>query len=113
MHRYEIIISWSDGDQVFVAEVPELPGCCAHGESQKDALASCQDAIALWLDTARNFGRPIPAPKGRRNMHELQKPAEVPETTLEDLIGCTGYSGPRRSLEDMEEAIARDAKQSR
>lgn len=66
MHKYEVIIYWSDEDQAFVAEVPELPGCAAHGDSADAALASCQEAIGLWLDTAREFGRPIPEPKGRR-----------------------------------------------
>ena len=68
MHRYEIIIYWSDEDQSFVAEVPELSGCMAHGSSQESALNSCQEAIGLWLDTAKEFGRPIPEPKGRRLM---------------------------------------------
>ncbi len=66
MHRYEILIFWSDDDQAFVAEVPELPGCMADGDSQEAALTNCQDAIELWLDTAQEFGRPIPEPKGRR-----------------------------------------------
>ena len=66
MHKYEVIIYWSDEDQVFIAEVPELPGCAAHGDSAENALANCQDAIDLWLDTAKEFGREIPEPKGRR-----------------------------------------------
>jgi len=66
MHRYEIIIYWSDDDQAFVAEVPELPGCTAHGDSANNALGNCRDAIDLWLDTAEEFGRPVPEPKGRR-----------------------------------------------
>ena len=66
MHRYEVIIYWSEDDQAFVAEVPELPGCCAHGNTQSNALANCQDAIDLWLKTAEEFGRQIPTPKGRR-----------------------------------------------
>ncbi len=66
MHKYEIIIYWSDEDQVFIAEVPELPGCTAHGESSDSALANCHNAIALWLETATEFGRQIPEPKGRR-----------------------------------------------
>lgn len=66
MNKYEIIIYWSDEDQVYVAEVPELPGCMAHGASQEAALANAQDAIALWLDTAKEYGDPIPSPKGRR-----------------------------------------------
>ena len=64
--KYEIIISWSDEDNAFVAVVPELPGCMAHGETQELALANAKDAQELWLDTAREFGDPIPEPKGRR-----------------------------------------------
>jgi len=66
MEKYEIIIYWSDDDQVYVAEVPELLGCMAHGDTQGDALKSVQEAIQLWIDTAKEFGDPIPTPKGRR-----------------------------------------------
>jgi predicted RNase H-like HicB family nuclease len=68
VNKYEVIIYWSDDDQAFVAEVPELPGCCAHGASQEAALANAQEAMTLWLDTAREFGQAIPSPKGRRLM---------------------------------------------
>jgi len=66
MNKYEVIIYWSEEDQMFVAEVPELPGCAAHGPTQEAALANAQEAIRLWLDTAKEFGEPIPVPKGRR-----------------------------------------------
>jgi len=66
MNKYEVIIYWSTEDQAFVAEVPELPGCSAHGPSQEAALASAQDAIQLWIDTANECGDPVPEPKGRR-----------------------------------------------
>ena len=68
MHKYEIILYWSDEDKIFVAEVPELPGCIAHGNSQETALASAQEAVQLWIDTATEFGDPVPEPKGRRLM---------------------------------------------
>ena len=68
MDHYEVIIYWSNEDNAFVAEVPELPGCAAHGESRAEALSNADAAIALWLDTAREFGRPIPQPKGARLM---------------------------------------------
>ena len=68
MHKYEIIIYWSNEDQVFVAEVPELPGCMAHGDTQESALANAHQAIQLWIDSAREFGDPIPEPKGERLM---------------------------------------------
>lgn len=66
MYKYETIIYWSDEDQLFIADVPELPGCMVHGESPDEALANAQEAMQLWLDTAREFGDPIPEPKGRR-----------------------------------------------
>ncbi|MPZ15327.1 MAG: type II toxin-antitoxin system HicB family antitoxin [Chloroflexi bacterium] len=68
MYRYEVIIYWSTEDAVFVAEVPELPGCMAHGETQTDALRNANEAIDLWIHTAREFGDPVPEPKGRRLM---------------------------------------------
>ena len=66
MIKYEVIIYWSDKDGAFIAEVPELPGCMAHGAIQEAALGNAQDAIRLWIDTAKEFGDPIPGPKGRR-----------------------------------------------
>ena len=66
MYKYEVIIYWSAEDDVFVAEVPELPGCMAHGDTYESALLSAQEAIGLWVDTAKEFGDPIPEPKGRR-----------------------------------------------
>lgn len=68
MPRYEIIIYWSDEDRAFVAEVPELAGCSAHGKSPRKALENAESAIALWLSTARKLRRAIPKPKGRRLM---------------------------------------------
>lgn len=68
MSRYEIILYWSNEDEAFIAETPELPGCMAHGETQKSALANIQTAMELWLDTARKHGDEIPRPKGRRLM---------------------------------------------
>ena len=66
MSKYEVIIYWSNEDQVFVAEVPELPGCSAHGGRQEAALANAQEAIRLWIESAQEFGDPIPELKGRR-----------------------------------------------
>ena len=68
MQKYEVILYWSNEDKVFVAEVPELPGCMAHGKTQEKALKNVNEAIELWIDTAREFGDPIPEPKGRRLM---------------------------------------------
>ena len=66
MDRYEIIIFWSDEDQSFVADVPELPGCMAHGDSYETALANAKEAASHWIDTAKEFGDPIPQPSGHR-----------------------------------------------
>lgn len=68
MNKYEIILYWSREDDVFVAEAPELAGCMAHGHTQEEALKNINDAIALWIQTAKEFGDPIPEPKGRRLM---------------------------------------------
>jgi predicted RNase H-like HicB family nuclease len=65
-NRYEIIIYWSDEDKVFVAEVPELSGCMAHGDTHESALNNIKSAIDLWIETANEFNDPIPHPKGRR-----------------------------------------------
>jgi len=65
MSKYEIIIYWSKDDEAFVAEVPELPGCMADGETYQEALANAEVIIAEWLETARELGRTIPEPKGR------------------------------------------------
>jgi len=66
MDKYEIIIYWSNEDQAFVADVPELPGCMAHGDTQEAALENIKAAMELWIETAREFNDPIPIPKGRR-----------------------------------------------
>jgi predicted RNase H-like HicB family nuclease len=68
-NRYEIIIFWSDEDQTFIADVPELPGCMAHGSSHAEALGNAEHAIALWIDTAREDGVAVPEPKGRRLLY--------------------------------------------
>ena len=68
MHKYAVIIHWSNIDGVFVAEVPELPGCAAHGDTQEAALAQIRQATDLWIETAHEFGDPIPEPKGERLM---------------------------------------------
>ncbi len=64
-YRYEIIIYWSDPDQAFVAEVPELPGCASDGPSYGAALAQAEVVIQQWIETARELGREIPTPRGR------------------------------------------------
>jgi predicted RNase H-like HicB family nuclease len=63
--KYEIIIYWSEEDAAFVAEVPELPGCMADGQTYQQALTNVEQIIQEWLDTAKELGRPIPQPKGR------------------------------------------------
>lgn len=68
MSKYEIIIYWSNEDEAFVAEVPELAGCAAHGSTQEEALRNANGAIQLWIDTAKEFGDPVPEPRGRRLM---------------------------------------------
>ncbi|MBI3099570.1 MAG: type II toxin-antitoxin system HicB family antitoxin [Planctomycetes bacterium] len=66
MDKYEVIIYWSEEDRAFIAEAPELPGCMAHGDAHKTALAHLKKAIDLWIKTAREFKDPIPKPRGHR-----------------------------------------------
>lgn len=63
--KYELIIYWSENDQAFIVDVPELPGCMADGASYEDAVANARTTIALWIETAQSLGRSIPEPRGR------------------------------------------------
>jgi predicted RNase H-like HicB family nuclease len=63
--RYEIIIYWSQEDEAFIAEVPELAGCMADGLTYQEALSNAEIIIQEWIETAQELGRPIPQPKGR------------------------------------------------
>ena len=65
MPKYEIIIYWSEADQAFIAEVPELRGCAADGKTYKEALANVESIIEEWMETAKELSRPIPVPRGR------------------------------------------------
>jgi predicted RNase H-like HicB family nuclease len=65
MSKYELIIYWSDEDQAFIAEVPELPGCAADGKTYQEAVANAEVVINEWISTATELGRPIPQPRGR------------------------------------------------
>lgn len=62
---YEVIIYWSNEDEAFIAEIPELPGCAADGRTPQEALANVQAVAKEWIETARELGRPIPEPRGR------------------------------------------------
>jgi len=66
MHKYEVVIYWSEEDNAFIAEVPELAGCVADGESYNDALTNVQTIINEWIETAKKLGRKVPKPKGRK-----------------------------------------------
>jgi predicted RNase H-like HicB family nuclease len=63
--KYELIIYWSEEDQAFIAEVPELAGCVADGATYGEALANIQVVISEWIEAAKDLGRPVPEPKGR------------------------------------------------
>jgi predicted RNase H-like HicB family nuclease len=65
MYRYEVIIYWSEEDQAYIAEVPELAGCVADGKTYNDALNNVQIVIEEWIETATDLGRSIPHPKGK------------------------------------------------
>ena len=63
--KYEMIIYWSNEDQAFTVEVPELPGCMADGQTYQEAVSNAEIIIAEWIETAEELGRPIPSPRGK------------------------------------------------
>ncbi len=65
MHRYEVIIYWSEEDNAYIAEVPELSGCMADGATYEEALKNVEIIIDEWIETAKSMRREIPVPKGR------------------------------------------------
>ena len=65
MHQYEIIIYYSREDEAYIAEVPELSGCMADGETARESLENVETVIAEWIETARELGRSIPVPRGK------------------------------------------------
>jgi len=62
---YEMIIWWSEEDDAYVVDVPELPGCMAHGATRQAALRNAEDAIKFWIKTAKADRKEIPQPRGR------------------------------------------------
>lgn len=65
MKNYEITLWWSEDDRLFVAEIPELPGCIAHGSTREDALAAVGEAMELWIASAVTAGEAVPQPRRR------------------------------------------------
>jgi len=65
MYKYEIIIYWSEEDKKYIAEVPELPGCMADGDTHEEVIRNVQIIISEWIETAKKLGRAIPEPKGK------------------------------------------------
>ena len=63
--KYELVIYWSDEDEAFLVEVPELPGCMADGPTYQEAVAEAEKVIDMWIRRAQALNRPVPAPKGR------------------------------------------------
>lgn len=64
MNKYEVIIYWSEADEVFVAEMPELNGCVAHGDTRDEALYEVNVVAQEWLKLAKEKGWTVPQPKG-------------------------------------------------
>lgn len=65
MYKYEMIIYWSEEDECFIVEVPELPGCMADGKTYEEAIKNAFQVIDEWIETAKELGREIPTPKGK------------------------------------------------
>jgi predicted RNase H-like HicB family nuclease len=65
MYKYEVVVYWSEEDESYIAEVPELPGCMADGNTYADAIDNVQTAISEWIETAESLGRDVPRPRGK------------------------------------------------
>lgn len=65
MFKYEVIVYWSEDDEAYIAEVPELSGCMADGSTYEEAIRNAQVVIAEWIDIAKELGRDVPVPKGK------------------------------------------------
>jgi predicted RNase H-like HicB family nuclease len=65
MSKYELIIFWSEEDQAYIVDVPELPGCMADGATYSEAVANAEVVIGEWIESAKELGRSIPLPRGR------------------------------------------------
>jgi len=65
MYKYEVIVWWSEKDQAYIAEVPELPGCMSDGKTYEEALKNIQVIISEWIETAKKIEREVPRPKGK------------------------------------------------
>ncbi|MBE0610841.1 MAG: type II toxin-antitoxin system HicB family antitoxin [Dehalococcoidia bacterium] len=63
--RYALVLSWSEDDQAFIVEVPDLPGCISDGATYEEAVRNAQEAMAAWIEVARELGREIPQPTSR------------------------------------------------
>lgn len=64
MYKYDMIISWSERDNIYLVSVPELPGCVADGATPSEALANAEVIIKEWIEFAQQCGRQVPSPKG-------------------------------------------------
>ena len=64
-NRYEMVIWWSVEDEAYVVDIPELPGCMAHGSTRQTAIRNAEEAIKFWIKTAKQDGLEIPQPRGR------------------------------------------------
>ena len=77
-YQYALVIWYSDEDEAYLVEVPELPGCMADGETIEEAIQAAQSAIQLWIEAARKLGRPVPQPARSREAILLSNPTAIP-----------------------------------
>lgn len=77
-YQYALVIWYSEEDEAYLVEVPELPGCMADGETIEEAIQAAQSAIQLWIEAARKLGRPVPQPARSREAILLSRPTAIP-----------------------------------
>ncbi len=85
-YKYDIILYWSEEDEAFIAEVPDLPGCAADGPTYEAALSAVQVAMDLWVETQKELGHPIPGyienGSYSRGLHGIVIPNDAKDAAL-------------------------------
>lgn len=109
MAGYEIDINWSDADDAFVARVPELPGCMAHGSSREEARVNAENAIGAWIATAGEFGDAIPRSRNRGDGPDILIDRETDGRWIAEVPSLPGvmvYGESRAQAIDKVQALA-------
>jgi predicted RNase H-like HicB family nuclease len=86
------------GDGDYIAEIEELKGCSAFGETPEEALREVEIAMQLWIEAAKKYGKPVPRPKNKKNSEPKKRFNVIfPASLLSDVDEYRGKYGMKRS----------------